>query len=206
MWRLEPPHKKRRLSRTVSLYLYNLADDHAHDTRGEHPAHQQQQFEGTGTADDPASPLLLLLPAAPSIPDVSSATYAAYLAALPLRITFKTRITNSQLAAIMYPAALVDESVRLYYPDYRSFNSLLHDGILPRLRVAQRDAIRTLKMVAKKDGEILFVSEFMCAEEQWEAALAELRTKDVSRAPSGGGGMGNAFCVRLLVGLDCETY
>lgn len=147
-----------------------------------------------------------LLPPAPRIPSVTSPAYDDYLAALPLNITFQTRITNSHLATLMYPAALVGESVRLYYPDHRSFNSLLHDGILPRLRVAQRDAVRTLKVVAKRGGEILFVSEFMCSEEQWEAALAELRRKGVGRNSKSGRGLGGADSVRLLVGLDCETY
>lgn len=195
MWRLEPPHKKRRLSRTVSLDLYNLDPD---EPRGEHPAPAEEEEERM----DPSA----LLPPAPRIPSVTSPAYDDYLAALPPNITFQTRIGNSQLATIMYPTALVGESVRLYYPDHRCFNSLLHDGILPRLRVAQRDAIRTLKMVAKKGGEILFVSEFMCSEEHWERALAELRKKGVGRGSAGGRGLSSADSVRLLVGLDCETY
>lgn len=73
------------------------------------------------------------------------------------------------------------------------------------LGVVQRDAIRTLKIVVKKEGEIVFVSEFICFEEQWEVALAELRKKGVGRR-GGEGGRNSADSVRLLVGLDCETY
>lgn len=196
MWRLQPPHKKRRLSRTVSLDLYNL-DEEQHDARGESLAPAVEEME---IQMDPEA----LLPPAPKIPSVITAEYDEYLQALPLNIIFQTRITNSQLTTVMYPAALVGESVRLYYPDHRSFNSLVHDGILRRLGVAQRDAIRTLKLVAKKGGELLFVSEFMCSEEKWEVALTELRKKGVGK--KGEGGPRNADSVRLLVGLDCETY
>lgn len=155
--------------------------------------------EETATQMDPEA----LLPPVPRIPSVTTAAYDEYLQTLPLNIIFQTRITNSQLTTTMYPAALVGVPVRLYYPDHKTFNSLLHDGILRRLGVAQRDAIRTLKLIAKKAGEVVFVSEFMCFEEQWEVALTELRKKGVGEK---GEGLGNADSVRLLVGLDCETY
>lgn len=184
----------------MSLDLYNL-DEEQHDAGGEHPAPTVEETEMEIQMDPEA-----LLPPAPKIPSVITAEYDEYLQALPLNIIFQTRITNSQLATVMYPAALVGESVRLYYPDHRSFNSLLHDGILRRLGVAQRDAIRTLKLVAKKGGELLFASEFMCSEEQWEVALTELRKKGVGKNSKGEGGLRNADSVRLLVGLDCETY
>lgn len=59
-------------------------------------------------------------------------------------------------------------------------------------------------MVAKKAGEVVFVSEFICFEEEWEVALTELRKKGVGK--KGEGGLSNADSVRLIVGLDCETY
>ncbi|KAL0633083.1 hypothetical protein Q9L58_008039 [Maublancomyces gigas] len=196
MWRLEPPHKKRRLSRTVSLDLYNLHG--GHDTQDEN-----RHLTPTPEAETQMDPEALL-PLA-QIPSVITPDYDEYLQSLPLNIVFQTRIINSQLTTTMYPAALVGVSVRLYYPDHRNFNSLLHDGIIPMLGVVQRDAIRTLKIVLKKEGEIVFVSEFICFEEQWEVALAELRKKGVGRR-GGEGGRNSADSVRLLVGLDCETY
>lgn len=145
-----------------------------------------------------------ILPAAPKIPSVASAAYDEYLQSLPLNIIFQARIVTSQLTRTMYPSALIGETVRLYYPDHKSFNNLLHDGILRRLGVTTRDAVRTFKLVAKKSGEVVFESEFMCFEEQWEAALSELRKKGVGK--KGEGGLRSADNVRLLVGLDCETY
>lgn len=197
MWRLEPPHKKRRLSLTVSLDLYNLHEKEfeVRDDSTLAPMVEEMEIQMNPEA---------LLPAVPKIPSVVTAAYDEYLQALPLNIIFQTRIVKNQLTTLMYPTALVGESVRLYYPDHRSFNSLLHDGILRRLGIPERDAVRTLKLVAKKAGEVVFVSEFMCFEEQWGTALAELRKKGVGK--KGEGGLRNADSVRLLVGLDCETY
>lgn len=203
MWRLQPPHKKRRLSHTVSLFLYNFFDDD--DARdGEFAPLEEESEPGAQQQQQPEmDPDALLLPA-PKIPSVATAEYDEYLQTLPPNIIFQARIAQSQLARAMYPGALVGETVRLYYPDHRSFNDLLHEGVLKRLGVETRDAVRTFKLVAKKSGEVVFASEFMCFEEQWEAALVELRKKGVGRRSEGG--LRSADSVRLLVGLDCETY
>ncbi|RPB07989.1 hypothetical protein P167DRAFT_494935 [Morchella conica CCBAS932] len=136
------------------------------------------------------------------VPSVATAAYGDYIESLPINVLFQARIQASPAVRTMYPQALIGESIRLWYPDYKCFNGVLHDGIVPRLGV-HRDAVNSLRIVARKGGELVWEGSFACFENQWEEALGELRKNGVGRRVEGG--LGSADSVRLLVGLYCPA-
>ncbi|KAH8151841.1 uncharacterized protein LAJ45_03834 [Morchella importuna] len=200
----QPPHKKRRLTRTgTSLHIYCYPeDDHRTDAAANKMAANGPAMAASLGSEPMDTDIVDEVLPTVKVPSVATAAYGDYIESLPINVLFQARIQASPAVRTMYPQALIGESIRLWYPDYKCFNGVLHDGIVPRLGV-HRDAVNSLRIVARKGGELVWEGSFACFENQWEEALGELRKNGVGRRVEGG--LGSADSVRLLVGLYCPA-
>lgn len=98
-----------------------------------------------------------------------------------------------------YPTVLVDETRRLYYPDFGDFEHFVADGLLGRFAIGCRTDIKGLKVVAKKEGRVLYSVAFGCSGDNWCRVVAELVRLGVGARK--GEGINMAHTVSLLVFL-----
>ncbi|RPA94009.1 hypothetical protein L873DRAFT_1830503 [Choiromyces venosus 120613-1] len=195
---LEPPRKKRRLTRTVALDLFDSPRPSSPE-----PPHQKTPYThgGSGYGGDDGDGMMLdeLLPVA-VVPDVVSNAYDDYVSALPLNILFQVKVANNAAARETFPDALLGHSIRLYYPEFKSFSRFMRDGIVPGLRLESARDVRNIKIIAKKAGEVLAELDILSDGEVWEKAMRELRKVGIGKHGEGGRKM--ASSVRLVLGLN----
>ncbi|PUU79566.1 hypothetical protein B9Z19DRAFT_1064183 [Tuber borchii] len=194
---LEPPRKKRRLTHTVALDLF----DSPRPSSPEPPHEKTPYAHGGGKGGDDNDEMMLdgILPVA-AVPDVISTAYDDYVSALPLNILFQVKVSNSAAAREAFPDALLGHSIRLYYPEYKSFARFMREGIITGLRLESARDVRNIKIVAKKAGEVIAELDILSDGEVWEKAMRELRKIGIGKHGEGGRKM--ASSVRLTLGLN----
>ena len=192
---LPPPSKKRRLSHQLSLSLYGLSlsspadDDPGHDKRYDEP-------DGCEMEIDEDLPEIY-------IPNVASGAYDLWVDSLPPNVLFQARISASPSTRLAFPNSKLDQMVRLYYPDYRSFGHFVEAGVVPKLGLETSRNIKSLKLFAKKGDNVLCKTEIKpCDGEEFDKIMADLKKNGLWRMSDGG--MKLAGTVKLLVKLNWE--
>lgn len=140
------------------------------------------------------------------IPAVTNAGYEAHNATLPLNINFQARVRRSGGIRALYPNTAVDEVMRLYYPDYQSWDRILNEGIIGRMGVPSVDDIVNISIIIKRRG-IGWEEEDNSGEKfdirpmngDWDNILALMRGRKIGT--NVGSGLRGAHTVKLLIKL-----
>lgn len=150
-----------------------------------------------------AQHLLTPLPAV-LIPAITNPDYESHNATLASNINFQARVRRSGGIRALYPDTAVDEVMRLYYPDYQSWDRILNEGIINRMGVPSVDDIVGITLIVKRrgweeednQGEKL---EIRPENADWDNMLARLRERGVGA--NVGSGLRGAHTVKLLIKL-----